>query len=251
METRGSEQKNSGVRNKLNLAQQKDQQILHKRESESDFDKPKPAIIQQQLTDVKSSPEKKNDGQSEISKKISQEPSKSNLINPLQLFEDEIITNTTQYLEHLDERMRKSFTSEPQELLRRANAGQDPQWFELLSSNNAARIGLAVVHIDNTYFAARRLVIIHFTVTERGLYEENLRAFTNYIWKNEECDEIKISLYYLEDEQHGKGADKDLQDWMKKLGFKWKQLTQDMNGKRYIDYLLKRPEGVVCEIQKV
>jgi hypothetical protein len=70
--------------------------------------------------------------------------------------------------------MKQSFLSQPQELLKKANAGQDPLWLEILDSTKG-KVGFGVTHIDNTYFAARRLIIIHFTVSDRSLYEEKLK----------------------------------------------------------------------------
>jgi len=171
-------------------------------------------------------------------------------MRPLDIFEDELATNLEKYLLSVDDGMKQSFISDPADLLRRANNGQDPLWFELVETGQ--RIGLAVTHVDNTYFAARRLIILHFSVLNRTHYQEYLQKFVDYLWKNEECDEIKISLYHIEDENHNMGADKELQDSIKKLGFRWKQLTNDkLTGKRYIDFLMKRPENCPCEIQKM
>ena len=130
--------------------------------------------------------------------------------------------------------------------------GQDPIWFELVDPSSEKRVGLAVAHIDNTVFTSRRMVILHFTVNNRENYSELLKQFVEYLWKNDECNEIKMSLYYLEDQNSNLGADKQLQDALKGLGFRWKQLTNDkITMKRYIDYAIKRPEGVKTEVQRL
>lgn len=179
--------------------------------------------------------------------------STSGIIRPIEVYEDEIAKYVEKYIELLDHNMKHSFISQPQDLLLRANNGQDPLWFDLYDQPTSSnKVGMAVTHIDNTYFAQRRLVILHFSTNDRTKYGESLQKFVEFIWKNEECDEIKISLYYIEDEQNNLGADKQLQEFIKGLGFRWKQLVNDkVTGKRYIDYLLKRPEGMQCEIPKM
>lgn len=176
------------------------------------------------------------------------------IIRPIDIYEDEISNHIQQYVESIDSKMRNSFISDPQDLLARANNGQDPLWFDLIDPTGSKKVGLAVTNVDNTHFLTRRLVILHFTLLDRTLYSEYLKKFVEYLWQNQECDEIKISLYHIdgEGENNNMGADKQLQDNIKALGFRWKQLINDkVTGKRYIDYLLKRPEFAVCEIQKV
>ena len=172
-------------------------------------------------------------------------------VNPVDLYEDEVEQYCKLYLEGVDHGMKNSFISEPKDLLERANMGQDPIWFELVDPSSEKRVGLAVAHIDNTVFTSRRMVILHFTVNNRENYSELLKQFVEYLWKNDECNEIKMSLYYLEDQNSNLGADKQLQDALKGLGFRWKQLTNDkITMKRYIDYVIKRPEGVKTEVQR-
>lgn len=181
----------------------------------------------------------------EASFKETKSPSSTNAsIRPLDLFEDETEGYLKTYLEKIDKSMHDSFLSDPKVLLERANMGQDPMWFELVDGGKPA--GLAVAHIDNTAFTTRRLVILHFTAENRELYQDFLGKFVEYLWNNDECKEIKISLYYLEDQNNNLGADKQLQECIKKLGFRWKQLTNDKyTNKRYIDYIIKRPENIV------
>lgn len=176
----------------------------------------------------------------------------SSAVQPVDRYEDEMEEYLNLYLQKIDQNMRDSFLSDPKVLLERANMGQDPVWFELVSASGAEKKkGLAVAHIDNTVFTARRMVILHFTAEDRELYGDFLSQFVEYLWKNDECNEIKISLYHLEDKNGNFGSDKNLEQAIKKLGFRWKQLTNDKyTGKRYIDYMLKRPEGTVCTVTK-
>ena len=176
----------------------------------------------------------------------------SNYVEALDLYEDEIEEYVKEYLEKVDNNMKESFISDPKTLLERANLGQDPIWFKVIDpSQHDRRAGFAVAHIDNTIFTARRMVILHFTTEKRENYQELLDKFVEYLFTNDECNEIKISLYYLEDENNNLGADKQLQDCIKKLGFRWKQLTNDKyTNKRYIDYIIKRPENIVAKVQK-
>lgn len=140
--------------------------------------------------------------------------------------------------------MRNSFICESNDLLKRANQGQDPLWFEFVDASNA-RTSFAVVHIDTTHFATKRLVILHFSSIKREDFGNNLDELVTYIWKNLDCDEIKFTLYHMEDEDFHMGPDVELQDVIKKKGFRWKQLTNDkLTGKRYIVYLIKRPEDM-------
>lgn len=177
----------------------------------------------------------------------------SSSVKPVDLYEDEMEGYLNKYLQKVDQNMKESFISDPKVLLERANMGQDPIWFELVEVSGAQKkTGLAVAHIDNTVFTARRMVILHFTTEDREMYHDFLSQFVEYLWKNDECSEIKISLYHLEDANGNFGSDKNLEQAIKKLGFRWKQLTNDKyTGKRYIDYLIKRPEGAVCAVAKV
>jgi len=179
--------------------------------------------------------------------------STANSVKPMDLYEDEMDGYLNKYLQKIDQNMKDSFLSDPKVLLERANMGQDPIWFELVEVAGAEKkTGLAVAHIDNTVFTARRMVILHFTTEDREVYQDFLSQFIEYLWKNDECSEIKISLYHLEDANGNFGSDKNLEQAIKKLGFRWKQLTNDKyTGKRYIDYLVKRPEGAVCTVAKV
>lgn len=208
----------------------------------------------QQPNAQEKSPEKASPQKSAITEEISASPDKkdnvSTSVRPIDRYEDEMEEYLKLYLNEIDESMKNSFLSEPKTLLERANMGQDPMWFELVESSNVEKkVGLAVAHIDNTVFTSRRLVILHFTSADRERYQEFLGKFVEYLWKSDECNEIKISLYYLEDQNSNLGADKQLQECIKKLGFRWKQLTNDKyTGKRYIDYIIKRPEGVTSEV---
>jgi len=178
--------------------------------------------------------------------------SASSSVKPVDLYEDEMDGYLNKYLQKIDQNMKDSFISDPTVLLERANMGQDPIWFELVEVSGAEKkTGLAVAHIDNTVFTARRMVILHFTTEDREMYHDFLAQFIEHLWKNDECNEIKISLYHLEDANGNFGSDKNLEQAIKKLGFRWKQLTNDKyTGKRYIDYIIKRPEGVVCTVAK-
>ena len=185
-----------------------------------------------------------------VEEKVEEE---SSLVQPVDRYEDEMEEYLNKYLQKVDQSMKDSFISDPKVLLERANMGQDPVWFELVEASGAQKkTGLAVAHIDNTVFTARRMVILHFTAEDREMYHDFLSQFVEYLWKNDECTEIKISLYHLEDQNGNFGSDKNLEQSIKKLGFRWKQLTNDKyTGKRYIDYMLKRPEGAVCTVAKV
>jgi len=186
-------------------------------------------------------------------KKVDQpQGAKSEYVQPVDLYEDEVEEYMNKYLDKIDGSMRESFISEPKTLLERANLGQDPIWFEMQDLNDTSkRGGFAVTHIDNTIFTARRMVILHFTTENKDNYQELLGKLVEYLWTNDECNEIKISLYYIEDESGNLGADKPLQNAIKALGFRWKQLTNDKNtGKRYIDYIMKRPENIQSLVQK-
>ncbi len=179
-------------------------------------------------------------------------PAESGFVRPVDLYEDEVEEYMNKYLEKVEVSTRDSFISDAKTLIERANLGQDPTWFEIQDLNDVSkRGGFAVTHIDNTIFTARRMVILHFTTESKENYQELLGKFVEYLWTNDECNEIKISLYYLEDESGSLGADKPLQNAIKALGFRWKQLTNDKNtGKRYIDYIMKRPENIQSLVQK-
>jgi len=206
-------------------------------------EEPSSSQAKQQPTPKKEASPKKDTAAS--AEKVKEDGS-SVSIRPLDLYEDEVEGYLNNYFEKLDKSTKDSFLSDPKILLERANMGQDPVWFELIDgSNGSKRAGLCVAHVDNTVFTTRRLVILHFTAENRELYQDFLSKFVEYIWNNDETKEIKISLYYLEDQNNNLGADKQLQESIKKLGFRWKQLTNDKEtGKRYIDYILKRPENI-------
>jgi len=213
-----------------------------------------PEITQEKLPENASSSQKEIKQEAvEVPKpEEKEEKDVSNPVQPVDLYEDEVEEYLRIYLQKIDQNMKDSFISDPKVLLERANMGQDPIWFELVEVSGAERkTGLAVAHIDNTVFTARRMVILHFTSEDREMYHDFLAKFVEYLWKNDECNEIKICLYHIEDQNGNLGADKNLEQAIKKLGFRWKQLTNDKHtGKRYIDYLIKRPENVVSSVAK-
>lgn len=59
----------------------------------------------------------------------------------------------------------------------------------------------------------------------------------DFIWKETNCNCIKISLHHFATEEGGKlSVYADLKKLLKGLGFKWKQLTNTHGGKR-IEFL--------------
>jgi len=56
-------------------------------------------------------------------------------------------------------------------------------------------IGICVYNADMQYMNYRRVNILHLTVNNNEVYEQALKLCSSYIFKNDNCKEIRTKLY--------------------------------------------------------
>ena len=56
-------------------------------------------------------------------------------------------------------------------------------------------IGICVYNADIQYMNYRRVNMLHLTVNNNELYEQALKLCSAYIFKNDNCKEIRTKLY--------------------------------------------------------
>ena len=158
-------------------------------------------------------------------------------IDPLDINEELLIQELANYFENLEQSLKESLICDPQALLYRANAGQDPRWYKIYNDTNPQELmGFGAINIDNSNYITRRIVFIHFSVSNKSEFKTYLHKFVNYVWKNDPCSEIKVSLFQLKIDDKIV-SDPELQEAYKSINFKWKQLTNDKETqRRIIDY---------------
>lgn len=72
-------------------------------------------------------------------------------------------------------------------------------------------------------------------------YSKILKEVVNFIFTNDPCDEIRVSLFHRINENQKLEADKELVNFYKELQFKWKIMNNDKyTDKRNTIYALKR-----------
>ena len=154
--------------------------------------------------------------------------------------ENDLIEELAIYFNSLEPSVKESLICDPQTLLSRANAGQEPRWYKIYNdANPRERVGFGVINIDNSNFTARRIILLHFSVLDKNEYKTYLHKFIDFIWKNDPCSEIKVSLFQIKIDDKIV-SDPVLQEAFKSINFRWKQLTNDKETqKRIIDFGIK------------
>ena len=105
-------------------------------------------------------------------------------------------------------------------------------------------------NIDQTQQAEFRAYIRHITVLEKEDFGPAILAVVDFIWKELNADTIRIDLYhYKENEESVAKANIDIKEAlvMKKQGFKWKTLINDMSGNRYQIMQMNKPKDFVFD----
>ena len=151
--------------------------------------------------------------------------------------EKQLTDELVQYFENLEPSLKESLICHPQKLLSRANAGQEPRWYKIYNdANPRERVGFGVITIDNSNFIVRRIILLHFSVLDKNEYKTYLHKFIDFVWKNDSCSEIKVSLFQIKIDDKIV-SDPVLQEAFKSANFRWKQLTNDKETqKRIIDF---------------
>lgn len=69
----------------------------------------------------------------------------------------------------------------------------------------------------------------------------------NYIWKNVNCDEIRVGIAHIPQGQGKFIQYEPLKIAFQNLGFRWKTLVNDEKGGRILVLGLNRPENVLFD----
>ena len=101
--------------------------------------------------------------------------------------------------------------------------------------------GLAVFHVGATYKIKPQVNIIHANVTDEEILINCLTKRVDVIWKNVNCDEIRVGIAHIEQEKDKYSPYMPLKTAYQGLHFKWKTLTNDEEGKRILILGLNRP----------
>ena len=178
-------------------------------------------------------------------------------IKPLKITEPEAAKLLAWYQNHTSSKILQSYCP-LSELITKAESGYEPYWlcyandtYPLEGASNLLRDssfdllrGLAVFHIDPASQQKPRVTILHASTLEETKVPDLVRKLVEYIWKNVNCEEIRVELTHFM--QEGRLAPCDvLKASFQGMKFRWKTLINDQQGKRVVVLGLARGAGDV------
>jgi hypothetical protein len=172
-------------------------------------------------------------------------------MNEGQVYEDELHAYLEDYLKNITQTSRDSFSADPQVLVSKAEDEQETGVFEFYLSKDRKRgskKGIAIVNVEKSFSQYRRLSIMHLSVVSDEYMEQAIKLLFNFLVNNDCCEEIRVSLYHMEDADTKKlDVDKNMKAYFSALGFKWKMVTNDSyTNKRNTIYSFRRsPESSI------
>eukprot|EP01022_Parablepharisma_sp_SALTPOND_P001249 TRINITY_DN105925_c0_g1_i1.p1 TRINITY_DN105925_c0_g1~~TRINITY_DN105925_c0_g1_i1.p1 ORF type:complete len:493 (-),score=44.28 TRINITY_DN105925_c0_g1_i1:1246-2724(-) len=191
-------------------------------------------------------------------------PSEPSLL-PLNMTDCDVPKFLGWYQAKVSEKFIKSY-SPLEQLLEKTQTGYNPIWLcyasERYAKEGASRLlennsidnavhGFAVFHIDPASQIRSRVLILHASVSDESTdpkkLPEFLRQLMEYIWKNVNCDEIRIELSHFTQEDGKLAAYSALKDALQELKFRWKTLISDQEGNRVVVLGANRPENMPFE----
>eukprot|EP00826_Nyctotherus_ovalis_P016406 TRINITY_DN14745_c0_g5_i1.p1 TRINITY_DN14745_c0_g5~~TRINITY_DN14745_c0_g5_i1.p1 ORF type:complete len:284 (-),score=71.23 TRINITY_DN14745_c0_g5_i1:95-946(-) len=153
------------------------------------------------------------------------------VLRPLGMKESEVNEFLGRYQSTVPKQLLESY-SPCSELLEASLSGYEPYWLCLADKNQSAIKGLAVFHLDSEAKLKSRVMILHASVTD----EENLSTFlkdlVTFIWRNVNCEEIRVGIAHIEQENSKCAPYLPLKTAYQALNFRWKTLANNENGKR-------------------
>ena len=102
---------------------------------------------------------------------------------------------------------------------------------------------LAILHSDRGCLSFKRLNLVHLSVEDDN--EAELESFMSklldYIWKNDNCEEVRCHLLHREKEDGELKEEEMMKKAFSKTGWRWKSLTNDKyTGSRSTVYGIRR-----------
>jgi len=158
-------------------------------------------------------------------------------LRPLGLNESEVEQFLKRYQTTISPMLIKSYCP-LSELLEKAHSGYEPHW--LCFTDNSSIKGLAVFHLDPASKVKARVNILHASVTSESDLPNFLKELTNYIWENINCEEIRVGLAHITQDNDKPGPYSPLKVTYQQLNFRWKTLTNDEQGNRILILGLQR-----------
>ena len=102
--------------------------------------------------------------------------------------------------------------------------------------------GIAIYALDPSNYGHKRIEILHLSALTSAGWGVCLKGLVEHIWtKENSCHELTLGLVHLADREGKLAVDKALCDQTKAEGFRWKSLSQTMDGGRHTIFSLKKP----------
>lgn len=141
---------------------------------------------------------------------------------PLAIKESEISNFLNKYYEKLPKNIRESYIN-PTELLKKINTCSEAYW---LCKNDESCENFTVFCLEKN-FEPLRTTILHASFIDLTKdMKEYIKNIVNYIWKNINCQEIRVELKYVQEKSEPAPCEK-LNEAYTQNGFKWKNLKSD------------------------
>jgi hypothetical protein len=169
----------------------KEENKLHKPESNTSIRKPKRALREKMFKRLsKPNKEKLNTSTAENAGK------EKLVLEPLKMKESEVPSFLKYYKSKVPARVVNSYLP-IEELLAHSQEGYNPYWLSFKSIEDAVIKGLVVFHSQPKDETKWQVIILHASTTEE-LLTELLELTINYICGTIHCKEIKVVLNYIE-----------------------------------------------------
>ncbi|EAS06719.3 hypothetical protein TTHERM_00688590 (macronuclear) [Tetrahymena thermophila SB210] len=167
------------------------------------------------------------------------------LISPLGLFEDEAEDFLSNYLKEIPLIIKNSFVSDAKQIFENVKYEQELNWVKISTNFGKLMQGLCIFYVDKNCFTQRRIVISHVSSINQENFQSVLQKFIEYIWSNDYTDEIRITLHYQYDENKDYKINAEIQNSLKSIGFKWKQMQSEKDtGLKSTIFGLNRPQTI-------
>ena len=145
----------------------------------------------------------------EINKTDNEECDKSLNLIPLDINDKDAEELLELYKGKISEKFVKTYCP-IEKLIEKSDSGYNPVWLCYKSGKSSIKeiddtsmdllSGLAVFYIDPASQTKPRVSILHASVTKEEILTEFLEKLIEYIWKNINCDEIRVELSYFKEE---------------------------------------------------
>jgi hypothetical protein len=160
------------------------------------------------------------------------------MLKPLGIKESEAGEFLERYKATISKQLLESY-SPLSELLETSFSGYEPYWLCLKDQSSIK--GLAVFHLDPESKIRSRVMVLHASVTEEENLNEFLKEVVSFIWANVNCEEIRVGITHIEQDNTKPAPYLPLKTAYQNLSFRWKTLANNEDGKRILILGLNRP----------